>query len=249
VVTALRRAIIWDFEGTLGRRTPGAWSRCSIEVLDQHEPGHGIAFETIRPFLQSGFPWHSPAVPHPDLSAPDAWWASARANFARAYEGVGIAPARAKELADLFRECYLDPQRWELFPETRSVLERVRAAGVRSVILSNHVPELGEILARLDVDVLVDGVVNSAAIGYEKPNPEAFRLARAAAGEVEDLWMIGDRYDADIEGAEAVGIPAILVRGHDPRAARHAVDLVEAYAIIAAQDVITGVREASEKKR
>jgi len=227
----VRRAIIWDFEGTLGRRTPGAWSRCSIEVLDQHEPGHGVAFETIRPFLQSGFPWHSPSIPHPELSTPVAWWASVRTTLARAYEGVGFVPARAKELAGLYRACYLDPQRWELFPETRSMLERARASGVTSVILSNHVPELGDILTLLELDTLVDAVVNSAAIGYEKPHPETFRLAREAAGDADDIWMIGDRYDVDIVGAEAAGIPAILVREGDPRANRYASDLVEAFAM------------------
>jgi FMN phosphatase YigB (HAD superfamily) len=37
-----------------------------------------------------------------------------------------------------------------------------------------------------------------------------------------EVWMVGDNVVADVLGAEAVGISAVLVRRPDPRAARYA---------------------------
>ncbi|MFN2389985.1 MAG: HAD hydrolase-like protein [Actinomycetota bacterium] len=39
------------------------------------------------------------------------------------------------------------------------------------------------------------------------------------------MWMVGDNVTADVRGAEAVGIPAILVRTEDGSVARRAQDL------------------------
>ncbi len=55
-------------------------------------------------------------------------------------------------------------------------------------------------------------VINSATSGYEKPHPQAFRLAQAAAGPARRLVMIGDNPQADAGGARRAGIDAIWVR-------------------------------------
>jgi putative hydrolase of the HAD superfamily len=81
------------------------------------------------------------------------------------------------------------------------------------VILSNHVPELEGIVEALGLSNVIDAVVNSARTGYEKPHPEAYAAGRAAAGDPDELWMVGDNHVADVAGAEAAGIRAILVRG------------------------------------
>lgn len=39
-----------------------------------------------------------------------------------------------------------------------------------------------------------------------------FQLALAEAGDPHHVWMVGDNAVADVAGAQAVGIPAILVR-------------------------------------
>jgi putative hydrolase of the HAD superfamily len=63
---------------------------------------------------------------------------------------------------------------------------------------------------------LIDDLLTSAAIGYEKPHPEAFRLALGTVSP-ERAWMIGDNPVADIGGANGVGAHAILVRHADAR--------------------------------
>ncbi len=41
-----------------------------------------------------------------------------------------------------------------------------------------------------------------------------------AVADADAAWMVGDNPEADVRGAEAVGLPAILVRG-PKRGARH----------------------------
>jgi putative hydrolase of the HAD superfamily len=187
------------------------WRGALTQVLDEHEPGHHVTSEMIRPLLRDGFPWDRSETPHPQLSEPDTWWEHVEQLLVRAYEGVGIASDRAQTLGRLVRARYVDARDWQLFGETIPVLTSLRERGWRHVILSNHVPELGSIVTGLGLGELIDEIVNSAETGYEKPHPEAFALARRIAGDPDVVWMVGDNPQADVAGAEAVGIPAILV--------------------------------------
>ncbi len=230
--TGADRVILWDFDGTLGHR-PGMWRGCLVEVLDEHEPGHGVEPEDLLPFLREGFPWDRAEVAHPELSDPDAWWAALQSLLATAYEGARIETERARELAAHVRARYVDPSHsWTLYADTIPVLDALRARGWRHLILSNHVPELPAIVAGLGLAPLLDAVLTSAAIGVEKPNPAAFELALERAGRPETVWMVGDNPVADVAGAEAVGIPAILVRTDDGAAVRRAGGLAEVAAIV-----------------
>jgi len=216
------RLAIWDFDGTLAHRgDETGWSLLLAEVLDREEPGHGHSAASFRPYLRDGFPWHRPDVAHPELREPEAWWASVRPLLARAYQAVGYPPERASELAQVAQHRYVDPAAWALFEDTVPALERLSAAGWTHAILSNHVPELRRIVAALGLDELVVAVSCSAETGYEKPHPRAFAALLEQLRPVE-AWMVGDNVLADVLGAEALGIPAVLVRRHDPRAERYA---------------------------
>jgi putative hydrolase of the HAD superfamily len=217
------KLVIWDFDGTLAhRRGDTGWSMLLAEVLDTEESGHGHSADTFRPHLRDGFPWHRPEAAHPELCEPEAWWASVTPVLARAYEAAGYPPARADELAAAARRIYVDPAvGWTLFDDTVPALERLSQAGWTHAILSNHAPELGQIVAELGLDELVATVSCSAETGYEKPHPEAFASVLDKLGPAE-AWMVGDNVVADVLGAEAAGLPAVLVRRSDPRATRYA---------------------------
>jgi putative hydrolase of the HAD superfamily len=215
--------LIWDFDGTLAhRRRETGWSILLVETLDAEEPGHGHSADTFRPHLREGFPWHRPEVSHPELCDPEAWWGSVQPVLSRAYEAAGYAPARATELAAQARRLYVDPTvGWALFDDTVPALARLSEAGWVHAILSNHVPELRQIIGGLGLDEVVTFVSCSAETGYEKPHPQAFASVLDSLRPVE-AWMVGDNVVADVLGAEGVGIPAVLVRRPDPRAGRYA---------------------------
>ena len=223
--------ILWDFDGTLVRG-PG-WGTTLLRVLDNEYPGHGLIREQIRPFLQQGFPWHNPEKPHPELSTPAAWWAYVEAILAWAYRGVGYDSNESKNLASLAHQLQLDPAGYIPFEESLPALKRLTDRGWRHIILSNNFPELPVLLDSLPLNDLIDECISSGITGYEKPNARAFAVALDYAGQPEKVWMVGDSLVADIKGAEAVGIPAILVhRPTEEKVKYYAENLLEAASII-----------------
>lgn len=210
-----RRVIIWDFDGTLAHRPGGWWAQCMLEWLEEVEPGHGVSLDDIRPYLKRGFPWHEHDKGHPDLCDPEAWWAHVGDVLGGILTSAGIAEATAATVARMFPARFPDPTRWVLYDDTLGALERLRDAGWRHAILSNNLPELPLITDGLGLGEIVDQVFTSAVIGYEKPHPEAFRVALDSLGPNAQTWMVGDNAVADVAGAERLGISAILVRS-DP---------------------------------
>ena len=226
-----RKVVFWDFHGTLAEE-PGGWAGTLIETLDRYSSGHRINSEDLRPHLRDGFPWHRPEKPHPELSSSELWWESVHPVFGRAFESVGIQPSKAREMARKVRLVYTRPERYRLYGDSIAALESLRSAGWDHVILSNHVPELTEIVESIGLSEQFQAVVNSAITGYEKPHRRAFEAALEAAGKPASAWMVGDNPVADVLGAEEAGIPAILVRRQDPRCRRAAPDLIAAAEII-----------------
>lgn len=208
------KAILWDFDGTLAYRD-GLWSGCLAEVLQEREPAAGITRADVRPLMLTGFPWHEPGKAHPELSTPEAWWEVVEGLLRQACIELGFSEEKARRYARETHERYIDAAGFQLFDDTIPVLTALSAAGWRHIILSNHVPELRNIVEGLELSELIEDSLSSAVTGYEKPNPKAFQLGREAAGDTVELWMVGDSPHADVRGAEAVGIPGILVRRND----------------------------------
>jgi putative hydrolase of the HAD superfamily len=213
--------VLLDFDGTLAYRE-GLWSGCALEVLDEHLPGHGVEIERFRAGMQGAYPWNRHEQPHPELGDPELWWEAMQERLAGAFAHAG-ARQGAPVLARALRERFIDHTvAWSLFDDTLASLEALRAAGWRTAVLSNHVPELSEIAAGLGLGGTVEAFFSSAVTGYEKPHPEAFAHALRACGSPDRVWMVGDNPHADVAGAEAAGIPAVLIRGPGP--ARHRAD-------------------------
>lgn len=210
------KVILWDFDGTLGYR-PGMWSGALHEAIHSVDVDSDISPEEIRPLLRSGFPWHTPEIPHPEMGEPDVWWEHMyRSVFARVLDRLGYDAQRARAIAERARQRFVDPSSWRVFDDVPATLTGLAQAGWRHVIVSNHVPELPAIANRLGLGESVAAIVNSAACGYEKPRPEIFAVARQAAGQPDAIWMVGDSPQADIAGAASAGIDGILVRTESP---------------------------------
>jgi putative hydrolase of the HAD superfamily len=216
--------LVWDFDGTLAER-PGNWSGAVLEVLDAADAAHRHTREHILPYLQSGFPWHTPDRLHSHGGSEDAWWGALHPTFVQAFAALGYEGERALELAAKVRERYCSLDSWRLYPETLDVLSELSADGWRHAILSNHVPELPVIVDHLGLGACIDVVVNSATTGAEKPHPAAFGHLVDALPDARALWMIGDNPVADVLGAERAGIKGILVRRQSADCPRWCEDL------------------------
>jgi putative hydrolase of the HAD superfamily len=117
-----------------------------------------------------------------------------------------------------------------VFPDSAAALALTAAAGWRNVIVSNHAPELADLVRDLGLGAHVHEVITSARCGYEKPHPAIFELGRRAAGNPATAWMVGDNPVADIAGAARAGIPGILVRTSTADGSRWATMLDSRYA-------------------
>lgn len=213
------RAVLFDFDGTLGYYRP---SHLELYVEAAAERGVTVTAEAIRCAVDAGWaPWETAyGVDHSAHSSSEAAFAEIRAllhlgRFAAA--GVEADPDVMQSIADRLVVLEADPRHLALFEDTIPALERVRAAGLRAYIVSNHIWRLPEAVASLGVwkqggGGLVEDVLTSARAGYRKPHPEIFRAAAAMAGEdPSTLLYVGDNVAHDVEGARAAGMRAVLI--------------------------------------
>ena len=230
-MTKPQPTIFWDFDGTLVL-TP-KWSTSLVKALDIIHPGHDVTREQIHSFLHEGFPWHTPERYHPELSSSEAWWAFLRPVLAGAVLRVGYGKEDSCRAAELAQEYILNPETYIPYDDTLPVLKDLQERGWHHFILSNNYPELPNVVGHLSFSHLIDECITSGLVGYDKPNPGIFEYALDRAGQPEKVWMVGDNINADVRGAEAVGIPAILVHSEVIEKPRYyAADLYEVAGII-----------------
>jgi len=205
------KLLIWDFDGTLAFRE-GLWSDALAEVAWAHVPGCHAAREDFVPYLQSGFPWHRPLLPHTHITSAEQWWQNLTPVITDAITAVtGISTAQAGQLVPHVREAFVDPRRWQLFGDVIPCLHALTSVGWKHVVLSNHVPELPDLIEALGLTPHIANTFSSATLGYEKPHPQSFKMVLAAYPSAQAV-MVGDNYSVDVQGAEATGLSAILVR-------------------------------------
>ncbi|GAC1315776.1 MAG: hypothetical protein NVSMB25_00240 [Thermoleophilaceae bacterium] len=122
--------------------------------------------------------------------------------------GLDHATARRSMLAAI---------RFHAYPDAAPALEELRGRGLRLAVASNWDSSLPEVLARTGLAGLVDGAVSSAEAGAPKPDPTVFRAALELVGcAPEQALHVGDSQLADVEGARAAGLEAILLRRAGP---------------------------------
>jgi putative hydrolase of the HAD superfamily len=95
--------------------------------------------------------------------------------------------------------------------EMVAAVKRARSAGVKTGLLSNSMGS-----GRYDRESfpdLFDGVVISGEVGFHKPQPEIFRLGAERIGLPPEECVFVDDLRENCEGAEAVGMTAVLHRG------------------------------------
>jgi putative hydrolase of the HAD superfamily len=92
-----------------------------------------------------------------------------------------------------------------------AAVKGARAQGIRTGLISNSMGE-GR-YDRAAFPDLFDGVVISGEVGLHKPQPEIFRLGCERIGLAPEDCVFVDDLRENCEGAEAVGMTAVLHRG------------------------------------
>jgi putative hydrolase of the HAD superfamily len=223
------RYLLWDFDNTLAHR-PGLWSQCLADIVNVAYPEKKAVRGTFAPYLSRGFPWHRPEVCHSHLSTSDLWWSALAPTLEEALRlGAGVDQSEASDLAAKVRSAQLDATRWVIFEDTVPALELVAEEGWNQVILSNHMPELPELVAALGLGKYFTAIHTSGTTGFEKPHPRAYAAVLESLGSTPGRGaMIGDSYPADFVGPRTAGLEAVLVRSSHPQCDTSFSNLIEA---------------------
>jgi len=92
-------------------------------------------------------------------------------------------------------------------------LRRLRAAGVRTGLVSNASWEEVTHWERSPLAACFDAAAFSCAVGIAKPDPAIYEHVLAALDvEARDAWFVGDGGSDEHRGARAVGLRPVLVR-------------------------------------
>ena len=108
---------------------------------------------------------------------------------------------------------------WRLQPDVEAAFALCRVRGVPIGFLSNFDGRLRPLLDEMNLLSLAKVVAISCEIGFEKPAPEIFQAAAAAAGIADParLALIGDEPDEDGTGAARADWQCALVDRHGLR--------------------------------
>ncbi len=110
-----------------------------------------------------------------------------------------------------------------LYDDVVPTLEHLRDAGFKLAIVSNWDTPLDPLTERLGISHYFDTITAShdMRVRSEKPDPHIFNYTLAAVGvSAAEVVHVGDTYEADIVGAEGVGIRPILLDRDNTQAGR-----------------------------
>ncbi|RLT44237.1 MAG: HAD family hydrolase [Chloroflexi bacterium] len=209
------RAVCFDFDGTLAYMSPSHWALYA-------EAARGAGIDVSETALAADTtdrawePWMTPLGPvHLEASASQEAFRALRAGVAvdriraAATDAPEAALLEAGRRAAIFEE---DAARYVLFDDALPALQRLADAGIESIVVSNHIWALPEIVDTLGAGALFGGVITSARLGYRKPHPAIFAEAlRLTSARADEIVMVGDSVSADVRGAEAAGMHAVLI--------------------------------------
>jgi putative hydrolase of the HAD superfamily len=204
-VSAVPRAFLLDALGTLLELEPPA-EPLRRELRARF--GLEISAEQARAAMRAEIAYY---LAHHDEAGDRAGLAELRRRAAAALRDA-LPPAAAELPLAPLTDALLAALRFRPFPEVPEALARARERGMRLVVVSNWDVSLHDVLDEIGLAPLLDGVVTSAELGAGKPAPAIFArgLALAGVGAGEALH-VGDSLEADVAGARAAGIAALLL--------------------------------------
>lgn len=208
------RTVLFDFDRTLGQ----AKSHYGMYVRAAQEHGIAVTEQQLgsAQLDDAWAQWDTPLGPdHSAESVDEATFAEVRREIARVrFRAAGIDCS--DDLLDQITTSVADLEghadEYMIYDDTVPALERLGRSGVQSLIVSNHIWRLPEIIRALGVSARFEGVITSARVGVRKPHPKIFEAAmRLAATGADETIYVGDSYKHDVLGARGVGIDAILI--------------------------------------
>lgn len=203
-------AILFDVGATLLHPCP------SVEETFARiagERGHGLTVQDVEP--------HMPAMEafyEAEYLRDGDFWCSHEGSVAIWLDqyrylshALGIVQD-AEGMAQAVHEAYRRADHWQPYPDVLPCLKGLKEEGAVLAVVSNWDAELESLLRDLRLLPYFDLVISSANVGYRKPDPIIFELALERLNIASSNAIhVGDRPDADGDGASAAGIHPLII--------------------------------------
>jgi len=136
-----------------------------------------------------------------------------RLHFGGALASLGFGPADLAKAAPEIRAEHARAHLWTAVQDgVPAALAALRAAGFVVGCVSNSDGTVAQLLAQVGLLPLLDPVIDSALVGFEKPDPGIFRVALERAGvAAAEAMHVGDLFAADVVGARRAGLEPVLL--------------------------------------
>jgi HAD superfamily hydrolase (TIGR01549 family) len=152
------------------------------------------------------------------------WWSQEKARTREVWnENAWISLLRKmvsnlaipnQALAEQLRDYWLSEAVFRAYEDAEHTLKKLKNSGFQLITISNvsSSRNLATYLRKAGLLEYFDILIASGDVGFEKPNPEIFRVAsRLSKTPVEKILHVGDKYEEDYLGARAAGVNAILI--------------------------------------
>ena len=99
-----------------------------------------------------------------------------------------------------------------LFDDVVPALTDLKGKGLLLGLISNIDRDITSLLTELGLPSLLQVVVTSQDVGFNKPQPEIFQEALRRAGvQASEAIYVGDQYQIDVGGANKAGMKGVLL--------------------------------------
>jgi putative hydrolase of the HAD superfamily len=196
------RAVLFDVDFTLARPGPELGPAGYVRAGGRH----GLRLDPAR-YEEARDAALAELRQHPELEHDDEIWFRFTERIVR---GMGGDADSAYACAVEITRGWERHDNFELYDDVQPALAELRAAGLRIGLVSNSARDVREFAVHHALEV--DAGISSFHHGRSKPHASIFRAVLDLLGvEPPDAAMVGDSVDADIEGALALGMRAILL--------------------------------------
>ena len=101
---------------------------------------------------------------------------------------------------------------WIAYDSVINVLSALKSNSIKVGLISNWDNTSRSVLKQNNLDELLDDIIISSEVGYEKPYKEIFTLAlRKAKVQPDECLFVGDNYYDDVIGSNKVKMKALLI--------------------------------------
>jgi HAD superfamily hydrolase (TIGR01549 family) len=216
----LLHLVTFDLYDTLIELKPPRWERLATAARQHGIEADVFSLREADRIAEDYFTIENGAVPIRDRTQPER--EAFRLELMRRWLEAANLPHDPETVREL-RRSYLSEfderpfhEYYRLFDDVMPALRKLRKAGLKTAMISNADDDVTVVAMHFDFATLMDLIVTSALIGYEKPDPRTYYAALEPL-EIDPARAlhIGDQPKSDVVGAQRVGMGAVLLDRYD----------------------------------